>query len=369
MALDWDSEVWAVDASEWGAVVCRACTDQPSVAATGRYPERWRFKLGEPVSLRLLARSLIKEDVFAEKRADAVTAVDMQVTRAWSKAEAAEIVRVAESLNRATDIPLVPHVSGRLMGVSWRTTLSTPWRRAEPITVLEACALGLCVRDVFRRSPDRPRHVLILSDSIGALLVTTKGRSSRPGMCRALRSIAACALIAGLTIVVRWVASELNVADHPSRRGIRRGWTPPEGRGTGPGHGRGPPAPRGRAEPPAPGGGTHAATRRRPGVFAGDVPPQGGATNGASCHRFTGREAKKTNSHGSAPLDGGSEASADCAAIPLGGGAAKPAPEESRAPPGQAADSNSLRPAAVAPGLADPWAAALALGIGRQERR
>ena len=368
LTLDWDSEVWAVDASEWGAGVCRACTDQSSVAATGRYPERWRFKLGEPVSLRLLARSLIKEDVFAEKGADAAAAVDMQVTRAWLKAEAAEIVRVAESLNRASDIPLVPYVSGRLMGVNWRTTLSTPWRRAEPIAVLEARALGLCVRDVARRSLDRPRHALILSDSIGALLATTKCRSSRPGMCRALRSIAACALIAGLTIVVRWVASELDVADHPSRRGIRRGWTPPEGRGAGPGHGRGPPAPRGRAEPPAPGGGTHAATRRRPGVFAGDVPPQGGATNGASCRRSGAcrRGAKKTHSHGSAPSDGGSDASADCAAMPLGGGAAKPAPEESRA---VAADSNSLRPAAVAPGLADPWAAALALGIGWQERR
>ena len=171
----------------------------------------------------LLARSLIKEAVFAEKGADAAAAVDMQVTRARSEAEAAEIVRVAESLNRDSFIPLVPYVSGRLMGVNWHTTLSTPWRRAEPITFLEARALGLCVRDVARRSPCRLRRVLILSDSIGALLATTKGRSSRPGMCPALRSIAAWAIIAELTIVVRWVASELKVADHPSCRGIRRG--------------------------------------------------------------------------------------------------------------------------------------------------
>ena len=50
LTLEWDSEIWAVDASEWGAGVCRACTDRPTVA-TGRYADRWRFKLGEPVSL------------------------------------------------------------------------------------------------------------------------------------------------------------------------------------------------------------------------------------------------------------------------------------------------------------------------------
>ena len=67
--LEWDSEIWTVHAtSEWSAGVCRACTDRPSVAATGRYSERWRFKFGEPVRLRLLARSLINGAVFAEKR-------------------------------------------------------------------------------------------------------------------------------------------------------------------------------------------------------------------------------------------------------------------------------------------------------------
>ena len=47
-------------------------------------------------------------------------------------------------------------------------------------------------------------------------------------MCRAVRALGAILVWAGISLALRWIPSELNVADAPSRRGIdRRSWRPP----------------------------------------------------------------------------------------------------------------------------------------------
>eukprot|EP00973_Karenia_brevis_P053402 7421516-Karenia_brevis.AAC.1 len=48
-------------------------------------------------------------------------------------------------------------------------------------------------------------------------LAVSKGRSGSPGLLQVCREICALCLSSGSQIVVRWVPSELNVADAPSR--------------------------------------------------------------------------------------------------------------------------------------------------------
>ena len=61
------------------------------------------------------------------------------------------------------------------------------------------------------------RRVLILIDSMAALGVVSKGRSSCSALLRLSRQICAVALAFSIYPVVRYIPSEVNPADGPSR--------------------------------------------------------------------------------------------------------------------------------------------------------
>eukprot|EP00959_Pyramimonas_sp_CCMP1952_P206036 4308548-Pyramimonas_sp.AAC.1 len=61
------------------------------------------------------------------------------------------------------------------------------------------------------------KRVLELSDSLVAMGVLAKGRPSATGLLRLARQASAVALGFGISLYVRWVASEDNVVDGPSR--------------------------------------------------------------------------------------------------------------------------------------------------------
>ena len=69
---------------------------------------------------------------------------------------------------------------------------------------------------------------MVFSDSMAAILALTKGRSSQPGMLRVTRQWCALVLAFNLDPRLRWVPSERNPADAPSRRfippGVRGFW-------------------------------------------------------------------------------------------------------------------------------------------------
>ena len=124
-------------------------------------------------------------------------------------------------LNEDAFIPLVPRVGDSYLGGVWRTCASFSWTRREHISVLETRAAVATIALEASQVAQHHRHLLVLSDSVACILGGGKGRSSKPGMCRALRQLAAVCLAASLTCHFRWVPSELNVADGPSRRGLR----------------------------------------------------------------------------------------------------------------------------------------------------
>jgi hypothetical protein len=61
------------------------------------------------------------------------------------------------------------------------------------------------------------KRVLVLSDSQVVIGAVTKGRSSSPQLLRRLRTVSALVLAGGIRLSVRWVPSEFNPADGPSR--------------------------------------------------------------------------------------------------------------------------------------------------------
>ena len=117
--------------------------------------------------------------------------------------DADELHRFASILNPASVIPLM-HIG-----------VSCPRHRDRESNIFGSpCSCSVSQYHFGRRARGHATQVLILSAS-------TRERSSRRGMCRALRSTAAIALAYELSLAMRWVPSEINVADKPSQGGLR----------------------------------------------------------------------------------------------------------------------------------------------------
>ena len=89
--------------------------------------------------------------------------------------------------------------------------------RQAHINEKEAGALVLAIRWAARSRRTRCCRLVVQSDSAAAVCAMRKGRSSRPGMRRQCRKIAALTLAHRITVEYRWVATDRNMADQPSR--------------------------------------------------------------------------------------------------------------------------------------------------------
>ena len=85
-------------------------------------------------------------------------------------------------------------------------------------------AVGV-LRHLARSRPVWNHKVLILMDSMAAMGVISKGRSSSPPLLRLARQAAAISLVFGIFPMVRYILSEVNPADGPSR-GVAVGAAP-----------------------------------------------------------------------------------------------------------------------------------------------
>lgn len=92
------------------------------------------------------------------------------------------------------------------------------WKHTkEHITLKEGRALLLAVRRLSRAQKHRGHRHLILVDNMALCFAANKGRASNFGILRVLQQIGSVALASGLTIRTRWIPSEFNCADGPSR--------------------------------------------------------------------------------------------------------------------------------------------------------
>lgn len=101
---------------------------------------------------------------------------------------------------------------------TWSTIVSSTWRRPEHINVLEVRALTTAIKWILSFPSSVSRRVIVFMDSLVSIFSVSKGRSSSHMLLPRLRQVASLVLASGLRLYLRWVPSELNPADEPSRR-------------------------------------------------------------------------------------------------------------------------------------------------------
>ena len=102
-------------------------------------------------------------------------------------------------------------------GRQWRTVIQYRWKHSDHINVLEVRAWLAYVRRAARRGRKQGKRWAHILDSMVALHVLAKGRSSSRHLNAVVRRGNAVLLATGLMPFYLWTASARNPADKPSR--------------------------------------------------------------------------------------------------------------------------------------------------------
>ena len=185
----WSEKIYAVDASEWGLGCTIADSSQEELKKLGSFCERWRFK--DPLFAKAREHVLIDPDsnqpVFGEDGFDDAEDSRFQgvgfktVDRHW-------------------------HVCGRHR-----------WKKVSPMPVNEARATPHAAKHTPRSRDNPGRRHAILSDSMTSTCAFSRGRAHSFQLHRVCQQFGALCLATAAQVTVRWVPSEWNPSDGPSR--------------------------------------------------------------------------------------------------------------------------------------------------------
>ena len=196
----WSTQVSAVDASEFGLGMTVAECTHEEARLWGTCSERWRF--------REVAYARAREVAFNEDGGNSYQLPGLGY-------EDEDEVHGAE---QAVSNPLgfVP-IPFSAVDREWVTTGLHRWRRALTLPVAEARASLYAVKHILRGVHNFRRKHVILSDSMTATLAISRGRSKHFSLRRVCQQIGALSLASGALFVLRWIPSEWNPSDNPSR--------------------------------------------------------------------------------------------------------------------------------------------------------
>ena len=205
MRRPWSDVITATDASPDGYGVCESLAPPGAARDLGAWNERWRFRRLPPEQWAPRKRQRGR-DVLS----DPVT-VGL-VTDAFEE----------QQLYYNDDFPEVD--SSFLMPDRWHTVKMGRWGyKHEGITIKEGRALVIALRRLARAKRNRGKNHTIFMDNLSLCFSVAKGRAHNFGMLRIMQQIGSICLAANIGIFPRWVASEDNPADGPSRGQIRPG--------------------------------------------------------------------------------------------------------------------------------------------------
>ena len=203
---EWSSTITCSDASPTGFGICECQSTAGQAKQHGRWSERWRFK-------RLPA------DQWKPRQRSEGWDVLSDVRTIFGGLDG------DENKDEYVANNLFPEIPDQLMQPSlWKTVKMGKWKySAEHITLKEARSLLIAVRRLSRSSEHRGKKHLVLLDNLALVFAVTKGRAHAFDLLRVLQKIAAICLAVRISLKPRWVRSEVNVADGPSRGSILPG--------------------------------------------------------------------------------------------------------------------------------------------------
>ena len=208
LAATWNTNVVAVDASDWGLGAVSANLPNDDVVELGKFSERWRF------DFKHLSRP--REHSFG-----IAIAADSQeaAAAAWAanEAEAGSVLPPIQVVPPKRFDQIFTPLPFSTVDRTWKVCGRYRWKRAEPIPVLEARASLFAIKHFLRSTSSVGKRVLILSDSISSVCALDNGRGRSFKMRRVSQQVAALTLGANLQPAYRWLPSEWNPADGPSR--------------------------------------------------------------------------------------------------------------------------------------------------------
>ena len=196
--LLWFPRPVATDASEFAYGVCFGSWPEGSTARTGRTNECAWFK-------RLPGRSA-RDHFFAQ------SGIEGDGDGGW-KLRSAHTVEWAET----EDFPEVP--LDLLAGELWTPVISRPWKEeaSEDIYIFEMRALLRGIEALISEFSLEDCRIVCLVDNMSVALSVSRRRSKDFVALTLIRRIVALALVFNIKVVVRWIPSEANCSDAPSR--------------------------------------------------------------------------------------------------------------------------------------------------------
>ena len=201
LTATWSPIVHAVDASEFGMGATTAVFSVDEARQLGQYNERWRFKDADILNPR--------SQVLHEQRKEGFLGEHVVVP--LNEAE-----QPLEVVSNFTNVPF------EAVDRDWRTVGSHRRRAKGTLPVFEARSSLYAVKHILRNRGNFGKKHLIFTDSLTAACALSRGRSSRYNLRRVCMQIGALALSTNSVYNFRWIPSEWNPADNPSR-GI---WSP-----------------------------------------------------------------------------------------------------------------------------------------------
>ena len=105
-----------------------------------------------------------------------------------------------------------------LLSESWHVAVCGRWNHHEDIMRPEGRAFDMCLRLGLPRNDAPGTTIVILTDNMPLALAITSGRASSSHLVQSCRVVCAYSSFCNSAMQARWIASESNPADGPSRQ-------------------------------------------------------------------------------------------------------------------------------------------------------
>ena len=207
--LPWCPYVNCSDATLNGYAVQESVWPVERVEELGTWSERWRFRLGAGLAPR--QRAFVRGDPSESTEFDP----DTLLRTSTAEKASADVAGMMDAFTLNPDFPEVP--KRYLDEATWSLIQARRYHFREPVHLKEMRAVCFAFRRRVRQKRFHHMRHLFLCDNLGITLSLEKGRAANARVLRLNRQWAALALASGCRARTRWIPSEWNPSDEPSR--------------------------------------------------------------------------------------------------------------------------------------------------------